>query len=179
MKLPLCTLLISLGFSSLPAAEVIKVKPVTNNPATARAVTTVVPRPQIVSVATTFARSDSISSAAIRTEARRLLADNHQPAANADIDALMQQILAEANAQNSADLESMMTEMQKNAAKKKALRENQQSAKNARDSLSELSAQDQLKLQQAQERHRKLEKLLSDLLKKSSDTSDSLTKNQK
>lgn len=113
--------------------------------------------------------------------------------------------MSEAAKESSADLKDMLDEVQKTNQSKKSLREQQdqtskfkkrcqtvpcdvsmadidaklEKLKNELDSLNEMSELDLLRLQQAMDRRSKLMEMLSNMLKKFSDTSSSIVQNLK
>ena len=150
----------------------------TNAPAqTIRA--TAVPQAWIAAEASKLANSSGVSVDGVSAVARQKLAANNPNVSNADVEALAIQVLQKANEDAAADLKSLQAEMKANAEKRKATRETEKKMKEGKDALAHLSSDDHARLQLLLDRKATLEKTLSNLLKKSSDTSASVTGNLK
>jgi hypothetical protein len=121
----------------------------------------------------------TLSLDSVRAAARQKLSAGGGAPTEADIDALVLLVLQSAQKDAAADLHRLMAEMQANAEKKKALRDAQQKMKEKKDAISEMNEQDQLALQMAMDRKSKLEQAISNLMKKSSDTSQTIIQNLK
>ena len=134
---------------------------------------------QIVAAAAKLVKNGAISEAGARNSAQTLLMTNNRPVTTADIEQLVVQVLAQANKDANADLRDQMAVVKRNNAQKQALRNSTTNAKDQKDNLPDMSETDQMKLQLLQDRKAKLEQLLSDMMKKTSDTADSVTKNMK
>ncbi len=124
-------------------------------------------------------KATTLSIDAVRAAARQKLSAGGGATTEADIDALVLLVLQSAQKDAAADLHRLMAEMQANAEKKKALRDAQQKIKEKKDAISEMNEQDQLALQMAMDRKSKLEQAISNLMKKSSDTSQTIIQNLK
>jgi len=127
---------------------------------------------------------------------------------NADISTLVFLVMQATAAENDADIRNMMADMEKNRQKKEALRKEEESIndarrkvidsnkikmpantagqakrlaaiKNEKDTLDEMTAQDQLKLQQFMEKKNQLEQMISNLMKAAEDAQNTLSKNLK
>lgn len=134
---------------------------------------------QIVAAAAKLVKNGAISEAGARNSAQTLLMTNNRPVTNSDIEQLVVQVLAQANKDANADLRDQMAVVKRNNAQKQALRNSTTNAKDQKDNLPDMSETDQMKLQLLQDRKAKIEQLLSDMMKKTSDTADSVTKNMK
>jgi len=86
--------------------------------------------------------------------------------------------LQKAKSQNVADIARLKARM-KHDAEARAAASKQKAPKDKTDSLSELGQQDQMQLQLLMERKAKLEEMISNVLKKSSDTSAGVVQNLK
>lgn len=138
-----------------------------------------VPQAWIAAEASKLAKSNTASVDAVVATARQKLASNGAAASNPDVEALALQVLQKANDEAASDLKALQAQMKANADKRKALRDAQQKMKEEKDSLSEMGSADQLRLQQLMDRKSKLEEMISNLLKKSSDTQAAVTGNLK
>jgi hypothetical protein len=158
--------------SEAPATHVL----LTRTPSGARLA---VPPAWIVTEGGKLAKSASATVEAVRLTARQKLAASGSTFLESDIDALVIAVMSQATAQADADLRAQLAEMKKSTDKKKALRDAAGKVKDERDSLSDLSQTDQLHLQALMERKAQLEKMLSNVMKKSSDTANTVTGNVK
>lgn len=138
-----------------------------------------VPRPWVAAEGSRLAKANNLSLESVKRVARQKLAVKGVSPADPDVEALAVQLLQQANQAAEADLKQIQAEMKAAAERKKAQRESQQKMKEAKDNLAEASAADQMHLQQAMDRKAKLEQLLSQLMKKASDTSQAVTGNLK
>ncbi|HEV2561393.1 MAG TPA: hypothetical protein VGT78_04570 [Rhizomicrobium sp.] len=75
--------------------------------------------------------------------------------------------------------QAMRAAQQQMRAQQQSMRQQMQNEYNAKDSLGDMSQEDQLELQQLQDRHQKLSVALSNAVKKFEETDDSIVKNMK
>jgi len=153
-----------------PAANVVAAAPASH---------VTVPRPWVAAEGSRLAKANNLSLESVKRVARQKLAVKGVSPSDPDVEALAVQLLQQANEAAEADLKQLQAEMKAAAERKKAQREAQQKMKEAKDNLAEVSAADQMHLQQAMDRKAKLEQLLSQLMKKASDTSQAVTGNLK
>lgn len=138
-----------------------------------------VPHTWVVAEGARLAKANQISVESIRRIARQKLAVKGTEPLGTDVEALTLQLLQQASEATEADLRNLQAEMKATAEKKKAMRESQQKMKEGKDALADASSADQLHLRQLMDRKTKLEQIISNMTKKASDTSASVTGNLK
>jgi hypothetical protein len=99
--------------------------------------------------------------------------------AGADIEELAFIVLMQATQDQDNDLRQIMAETKAANDSKAALRQQQQAMADKKDSLSDMSQMQQARLQMAMDRRSKLIEALSNIMKKFSDTDNSIIKNMK
>jgi hypothetical protein len=104
-------------------------------------------------------------------------------AAGADIEELAFVVLMQATQDQDNDLQQIMAQTKainnSKAAQRSQMQAQQQAAADKKDSLSDMSQMEQMKLQMAMDRRAKMIETLSNLMKKMSDTDNSIIKNMK
>jgi hypothetical protein len=99
--------------------------------------------------------------------------------AGADIEELAFIVLMEATQDQDNDLRQIMAQTKATNDSKAALRQQQQAMSDKKDSLSDMSEMQQMRLQMAMDRRSKMVEALSNMMKKMSDTDNSIIKNMK
>ena len=122
----------------------------------------------------------------VRSQAKTELANLSITSDNGDIEALVYLVMCQAVEEAQSDLKAIMAQTKAHIEEKKQTRERVGAAKNQNnapgdplDSLSELSEQQQLKLQSLMDERQKAEETVSNILKKQSDTASSIASNLK
>ena len=117
-----------------------------------------------------------MSQAQLQSTARASVLAAFPDIAQGDIELVAFVVMMEATHEEDADLRQAMDEMKQNNAKKQGAHGAQ---KSSADQMSDLGSMDQMRLQMAMDRRSKLIEALSNILKKTSDTSDSVIQNLK